>query len=86
MNKQQKHYLQAYATSKDFSIFHAYQKPSYNKQRIEQAIFNDMDKNNGYDYRILSHNCNFFTCAYMLNEDTLKVFTPYKTFTIKGAL
>ncbi len=85
MNKQQKHYLQQYATSHDFSIFDAYNNPSSTKRAIEQYYLNEMNINGGYDFRILSHNCQVFTCAYMLANDTLKVITPRHTYYIKGA-
>ena len=46
------------------SVNDAYAKPSHRKQSIELGIQREMDKLNGWGYRVISHNCNFFTCGY----------------------
>lgn len=47
-----------------FSVGDFYKKPSYEKQRAENSIFRQMEKNGGYGYRVLSGNCFTFVAAY----------------------
>lgn len=46
------------------SIRDAYKNPSYYKTRAEELILRDMDKLNGFDPKITSNNCQFFSMAF----------------------
>lgn len=81
MNKYEMDYYNAYKRSVWESVRDAYVRPSTAKVSIEKEIISRMEKCNGYDYRIISKNGYFFSCAYRTKEngvEYLHVFTPTK--------
>ena len=46
-----------------------YGRYSVYKARAEKMILDEMESVGGYDYRITSHNCSFFSCAYRFVRD-----------------
>lgn len=75
LTKKEQGYLDKYLRSPYYSVRDAYRRPSDRKIFAEEAISDEMMKNGGRNYRILSFNTNFFTCAYM-NNGRLVVHTP----------
>ena len=68
------HYINAYERSKATELTDVYKKCSYNK---EQAY-----EHNAENMRIISHNCNFFSCA-AKNKEGLIVYTPSQNYIVK---
>lgn len=82
------YYREMYDNSKSFSVKVSYKKPSKAKQSVETVIRATMYSECGYGYRVLSHNPQFFTCAYLVSDKNtgvlyLHVFTPTKNFYIE---
>ena len=55
-----------------------YARPSYSKIRAERNILAYMLDQNGYGYRVMSHNNSFFTAGYIIQNDEGKCFV-YET-------
>ena len=55
-----------------------YAKPSINKRRTEQEIINYLVDQNGYGYRVMSHNSQMFTVGYIIRNEKGKCFV-YET-------
>lgn len=81
------YYINRYDNTNWFDITQCYQRPSIAKQRAYQNCLIDMLSNKGYDMRVLSRNCNFFTCGYMIdlhdNDKLLIVHTPSNKYYIE---
>ena len=56
-----------------------YEKPSSAKIMAEEEIQKEMVSKNGYDYRIISHNCNMFTCGYSYKDNDDHLHFVYHT-------
>lgn len=82
MTKQQQSIVDRYNRATKTSLDECYKTCSHYKTRAEYFIKQEMLNRNGGGYRILSHNSNFFTCAYVYtNEngnDILVYHTAYK--------
>lgn len=72
--------LYKYFTTDCDTVRKAYGRPSQRKQAIELNIMSEMVDMDGYRYRILSHNCSIFTCAYMYTDSNgvskVRIHTP----------
>ena len=55
-----------------------YVRPSVIKLRAEFSIFEYMHFNDGYGYRVMSHNAQMFTAGYIIRNDEGKLFV-YET-------
>ena len=55
-----------------------YARPSTNKIRAEYHIIEYLVDQNGYGYRVMSHNSSFFTVGYIIQNDEGKLFV-YET-------
>ena len=55
-----------------------YARPSTAKRRAEQEIINYLVDQNGYGYRVMSHNSQMFTVGYIIRNDEGKLFV-YET-------
>lgn len=51
------------------TIWDAYDRPSRNKERAYEWCLGDAREHGGYDIRIPSHSCHFFTFAYRYMKD-----------------
>lgn len=59
------------------SVKVAYKNPSTTKVAIEQDILKEMRANNGWNYRVTSHNVFFFSCAYLcenVDQETGEIY------------
>ena len=55
-----------------------YARPSTAKRRAELNIINYLVDQNGYGYRVMSHNSQMFTVGYIIQNDEGKLFV-YET-------
>ena len=55
-----------------------YARPSVNKIRAEYRIIDYLVDQNGYGYRVMSHNAQMFTVGYIIRNDEGKLFV-YET-------
>ena len=55
-----------------------YARPSIAKRRAEREIINYLVDQDGYGYRVISHNTSFFTVGYIIRNDEGKLFV-YET-------
>ena len=55
-----------------------YARPSANKIRAEYRIIDYLADQNGYGYRVMSHNAQMFTVGYIIRNDEGKLFV-YET-------
>ena len=55
-----------------------YARPSANKIRAEYRIIDYLVDQNGYGYRVMSHNAQMFTVGYIIQNDEGKLFV-YET-------
>ena len=55
-----------------------YVRPSVYKERAERNILAYMLNNDGYGYRVMSHNAQMFTVGYIIRNEKGKCFV-YKT-------
>lgn len=81
-------YREMYDNSKSFSVKVTYKKPSKAKQSVEAIIRATMLSERGFGFRVLSHNAQFFSCAYLVPDKEngnlfLHVFTPTRNFYIE---
>ena len=76
--KQLKAKYQEYLKASRKRVYDVYLKPSVNKLRAERNILNYMLDQNGYGYRVMSHNAQMFTVGYIICNDEGKLFV-YET-------
>lgn len=57
--------INAYNNSTDYTIFHAYNKPSPRKIAIFNECLETMRQFNGYGLKIVRHNCYVFSAAFL---------------------
>lgn len=60
----------------------AYKNPSQDKIQADNDCFAMCKEEGGYDYRIISYNCQAFTAAWRTDEG-LRVKTRYNSYIIK---
>ena len=85
MNAREQAYYNSYMQAKHATIFTAYKNPSEAKRKAWVRHCKDSPEN-AECVAILSHNCQFFTMAYLaiINDiPTMVVITPYHKYGIK---
>ena len=68
-----------------YELYEVYGSYSAQKGRSFRQIKDDMCENNGRDLRIMGHNSNTYTCAYICGpyeEPIFRVETAYNTYTV----
>ena len=63
-----------------------YARPSIYKERAERNILNYMLNNDGYGYRVMSHNAQMFTVGYIIRNEKGKCFvyeTAYNQYVLQ---
>ena len=63
-----------------------YARPSVNKCIAERNILNFMMNNDGYGYRVMSHNSQMFTVGYIIRNEKGKYFvyeTAYNQYVLQ---
>ena len=76
--KQLKAKYQEYLKTPSRCVKDVYARPSINKRRAELNIINYLVDQNGYGYRVMSHNAQMFTAGYIIRNDEGKLFV-YET-------
>ena len=74
-------YINAYNRSDIFSLNQAYGRPSTEKTRADYNCRMMMESEGGHGYKIIGHNCNFFTVAWIAG-DALRIETASNSFVI----
>lgn len=69
---------QQYLKSSLRYVADVYARPSVNKCIAERNILNYMMNNDGYGYRVMSHNSQMFTVGYIIRNENGKCFV-YET-------
>ena len=59
-----------------------YQREAYNKEQAYAECRTHASEHNAENMRIISHNCNFFSCA-AKSKDGLIVYTPSQNYIVK---
>lgn len=81
-SKKGMHYINAYERSKATELTDVYKKCSYNKKQAYAECRTHASEHNAENMRIISHNCNFFSCA-AKSKDGLIVYTHAITYIVK---
>lgn len=90
--KKAKDYIIKYINSCCYSVKQCYKTPSINKMRAERHIIEKIEKleSNVLLYKIISFNCNCFTCGYIVCVEELNTYinyliieTAYNTYMIR---
>ena len=81
-SKKGMYYMNAYERSKDTELRHVYKKCSYNKEQAYAKCRTHASEHNAENMRIISHNCNFFSCA-AKSKEGLIVYTPSQNYIVK---
>ena len=68
MTKRQREITERYFKSNASGLWQVYGRFSHRKATAEESIRQEMYDINGYDFRIVSHNSNFFSCAYQYTD------------------
>ena len=79
--KQARHFIDAYNRSETYYINQAYGRPSTRKTRADYNCRMMMQSEGGHGYKIIGHNCNFFTVAWIAGN-ALRIETAYNSFII----
>ena len=82
MNKRDLHFINEYINSYNYSIYDCYTKPPKNKIQAYEETRNYMESIGGHGYRILSFNCQTFTCGFIV-KNYLYIITKVNLYTIK---
>ena len=85
MNARERAYYDSYMRATKRTIFGAYKNPSEAKREVWLYHWND-SPHSAECFAILSHNCQFFTMAYLAiinNVPTMVVITPSHKYGIK---
>lgn len=80
MTNKEKQFLNKYNKADCYYVKEFYQRPSWRKIAIEHAIIIEMRNYNGYDYKVVGGNCNFFTCGYKYTDNNNKEHLVYHTY------
>ena len=75
-------YINAYERSKATCLHDVYKNPSYNKMQAYYDCMEDAENHGAENMRIISHNCNFFSCA-AKSKYGLIVYTPSQNYIVK---
>lgn len=75
-------YVNAYERSKATVLTDVYKKCSYNKKQAYAECRTHAERNGADNMRIISHNCNFFSCA-AKSKEGLIVYTPSQNYIVK---
>ena len=81
-SKKGMYYVESYNRSKDTELTDVYKKCSYNKEQAYAECRTHAERNGAENMRIISHNCNFFSCA-ARNKEGLIVYTPSQNYIVK---
>ena len=80
-------FLQSYERSNFKSLRDCYVSPSTAKIDAEFQCYNKMTRQCGFGFRIMSHNCQTFTCGWLTENETglqtLHVETGYNSYIIE---
>ena len=60
--------INRYENSKDYTLYHAYNKPSTAKTSAWNYCMNLMSKYNGYGLKVISYNTFMFTAGFMFTD------------------
>ena len=77
-------FINAYNRSNIFDLYEAYANPSPAKCRANYSCRMMMQRENGYGYKIIGYNCNYFTVAWIAGKD-LRIETACNSFLIPDA-
>ena len=80
-----KAYIYAYKRSIAGDIYGAYKNPSTRKTRADYECQSQMMSENGNGYKIIRHNCNYFTAAWIVGN-SLRIETACNSFVIPNAI
>lgn len=83
--KKAKGFINAYNRGKIFDIYGAYDKPSTEKTRADYFCREQMEKEGGHSYKIISYNTFQFTAAWTVGN-SLRIETACNSFVIPEAL
>lgn len=81
-SKKGMHYICAYERSKATELTDVYKKCSYNKKQAYAECRTHATEHNADNMRIISYNCNFFSCA-AKSKEGLIVYTPSQNYIVK---
>ena len=81
-SKKGMYYANAYERSKATDLTDVYKKSSYNKKQAYAECRTHAERNGADNMRIISHNCNFFSCAAQSKEGLI-VYTPSQNYIVK---
>ena len=81
--KKAKNFISSYQNSTNFRLEDCYNNYSYAKQNAFDYCINKMNKMNGYDGRIISYNCSFFSYAFMTDDNKLIIICPTNEYEIQ---
>ena len=81
-SKRDMYYVDAYNRSKATELTDVYKKCSYNKKQAYAECRTHAAEHNADNMRIISHNCNFFSCA-AKSKEGLIVYTPSQNYIVK---
>ena len=81
-SKKGMYYANAYERSKATKLTDVYKKCSYNKKQAYAECRTHAANLGAENMRIISHNCNFFSCAAKSNEGLI-VYTHANTYIVK---
>lgn len=81
-SKRGMYYIDSYNRSKATELTHVYKKCSYNKEQAYAECRTHAASHGADNMRIISHNCNFFSCA-AKSKEGLIVYTPSQNYMVK---
>ena len=81
-SKKGMYYANAYERSKATELTDVYKKCSYNKKQAYAECRTHSANLGAENMRIISHNCNFFSCA-AKSKCGLIVYTPSQNYIVK---
>ena len=81
-SKKGMYYANAYERSKATELTDVYKKCSYNKEHAYAKCRTHAERNGADNMKIISHNCNFFSCA-AKSKEGLIVYTPSHNYIVK---
>lgn len=82
-SKQAQNWLAAYNASKYSSVEQAYANPSNKKIEADRECWKRCQREYGFNYKIISANRNYFTAAWMVYGENLRVETVNNSYIIK---
>lgn len=79
LTKKEQEILNRYYNSRNYSLGDIYKSYSFEKGRAEAIIKNEMQKKDGWGYKILGANSNTFSCAYCYSNEFGEIVLVYHT-------